>query len=333
VARALEKHNEAVVKKVSRKHGHEGHGGAWKVAFADFCLALMCLFLVLWVMAARNAEQVAEVNNTAQGATIDEGAGRKMETMGGPRGSLIDRHPIPGQGDIRAPRRKFANGEMPEDSDGRYLSKTRMDSPEDMRELAQVVKHLTDSVGLGNNLTTEVSLQGLRVMLHDTDKEGMFARGSAMPSERFRALLRRMGPLFAQIENQILILGHTDALQYVDRGPSAYSNWTLSNERAMAARLNLIAGGMPKGSVLQVVGMADRAPLDVENPRAPANRRIELMVLSPSQARNLAAMFGMPGEKSALMEGVDTTIPRDDAMDLLQRGAASAGRIQATSTR
>lgn len=326
VLKSTDKHDDAVVKRVARKHDAEDHSGAWKVAFADFCLALMCLFLVLWVMAARNAEQVQEVTRNAEGSLFDQSVGRRLENVGGPRGSLIDRLPVPSQGEVRSVRRKFANGDMVEPGEEYVLGKTRYESAADMRELAEVVRRLTDDSGLGDNLRTEVTLQGLRVMLHDTEQQGMFARGSAMPSERFRALLRRMGPLFAQIENQMLILGHTDALQYADRGPSAYSNWTLSNERAMAARLNLLAGGMPRDSVLQVVGMADRAPLDTQKPRAPVNRRIELMILSTQQAHNLAAMFGMPAVVEPLMDGVNTTVPRSDALSQLRPAPVADGK-------
>jgi chemotaxis protein MotB len=322
VLKSAEKHDEAVVKRVSRRHDEHGHSGAWKVAFADFCLALMCLFLVLWVMAARTAEQIEEVKHTAEGGLL-EGVGRRLEITGGPRGSLIERNPVPSQGDVRSARRTFANGDVVDPTDVYYLSKTHYESPAEMHELAEVVRRLTAEAGLEGNLQTEVSLQGLRVMIHDTEQQGMFARGSAMPSERFRALLRRMGPLFARIDNQMLILGHTDALQYADRGPSAYSNWTLANERAMAARLNLIAGGMPRDSVLQVIGMAERAPLDTQNPRAAINRRIELMILGTRQAQNLAAMFGMPTTMSPLIDGVNTTMPRQEALNALRQGTAA----------
>src|SRR5690606_15283547 len=84
-----DKHTEAIVKRVSRRHDDEGHGGAWKVAFADFCLALMCLFLVMWVLAARNQERAEEVMRAVGGRAVDEGQGVMPETMGGPRGSLI----------------------------------------------------------------------------------------------------------------------------------------------------------------------------------------------------------------------------------------------------
>lgn len=299
--------HEAVIKRVSRKHDHDEHGGAWKVAFADFCLALMCLFLVLWVMAAINLEQTAGKPSAPAGAMLGEGTGRQLETYGGPRGSMIERYVLPGKG-----------GESRFNGVGDSPSKSRFESREDMQELAGLVQRLARQAGLGNNLLTDVTPQGLRVMLHDTDQQGMFARGSARLAEPFRDLLDRLGPLFAQIENQLLILGHTDALQYRDRGPSAYSNWTLSSQRAMAARISLLDGGMRQEGILQVIGMADRAPLDEREPTAAINRRIELVVLTPAQAQNLSMMFGMPSDRySPLMDGVYSSQPKQDTLKLL----------------
>ena len=320
------KQGEAIVKRVARKHDDDEHGGsAWKVAFADFCLALMCLFLVLWVMAASKAEKMAEMKAGTTGGVMDEGVGRRLSALGGPRGSMIDRQPVPSQGDTIAARRKVVNGDRDARGSGDYFANPRLESPAELYELSQVVKRLTAEAGLAGNLATQVTPQGLRIMLHDTDQQGMFARGSSMASQPFRALLRKMGPLFAQIENQMLILGHTDALPYADVGRSAYSNWSLSNDRAMSARLNLLAGGMRSDSVLQVVGMADRAPLDVGNPRAGVNRRIELLILTSAHASELAATFGVPGEVSSLMDGVDSSVPRADAQEMLRLGMRPPG--------
>ncbi len=288
----------AVIKRVSRKHDDEGHGGAWKVAFADFCLALMCLFLVLWVLAAREKERVEEWMQSAGGDLINESSGRKMESAGGPRGSLIDREPLP----------KGEGGSASRDDTPR-LTKKHVDSPAELQELAQVLAKMSEQSGLAGNLQTVITPYGLRVMLHDTDKQGMFDRGSAIVNERFRQLLHKMGPVFAGIENQLLIVGHTDALQYAGRTSAAFSNWTLSSQRAMAARVQLLDGGMSADSILQVVGMAERAPLDTGNPKADVNRRIELLVLTSRQAQAVASMFGMPGETTPLMDGVDTALP------------------------
>lgn len=303
-------HGEAVIKRVSRKHDDEGHGGAWKVAFADFCLALMCLFLVMWVLAARNQERAEEVMRAVGGHQMDEGRGIMPESMGGPRGSLISREPLP-----RDPEAQPRSDERVDQIPAR---KVRYETAADLAALAQVLQRLSEDAGLGSNLQSVITPYGLRVMVHDTDKQGMFLRGSAAPSERFRQLLREMGPLFARIENQMLIVGHTDAVQYAGMDSAAFSNWALSTNRAMAARAQLLNGGMPASSILQVVGMADRAPLDTQDPKAGVNRRIELLILTTAQARNIAAMFGMPNQTTSLTDGVDAVVPDAASLNALR---------------
>lgn len=311
-----DKQHEAVVKRVTRKHDDEGHGGAWKVAFADFCLALMCLFLVLWVMAARNAERTEEILRTTGGKLFDEGAGHKVQTLGTARGSLIPREPIPSQGDQRQARKSFTNGGDGPEQAPRI---TRYETPSDLRQLAAVLMQLSQDAGLASNLQAIVTPFGLRVMLHDTDRQGMFERGSALPTDRFRNLLRKMGPVFARMENQILVVGHTDSLPYADGDLGAVSNWTLANNRAIAARYHLLAGGMPTTTTLQIVGMADRAPLTPQDPRANVNRRIELLILTSEHARSIAAMFGAPPEGATpLLPGADAALPSRDALSALR---------------
>ncbi|HEY4066963.1 MAG TPA: flagellar motor protein MotB [Burkholderiaceae bacterium] len=302
-----DRHEATVIKRGSRKHHDEGHGGAWKVAFADFCLALLSLFLVLWLMAAREQEHLKEVMREPGGNAVDEGQGHMTETMGGPRGSLIEREPLPHTGDAPAGSRPAEAG-----------AKVHYESPADLKTLSQVLEKLSVDAGLSSNLQTVITAYGLRVMLHDTDKQGMFERGSAAPNERFRNLLRKMGPLFAQMSNQMLIVGHTDSLQYADRGYAAFSNWSLSSDRAMAARANLVVGGMPMSSVLQVVGMADRAPMDAVDATAGVNRRIELLILTTAQAHTVAAMFGMPDNTQPLTDGVDSALPDREALQALR---------------
>ncbi|AKJ30358.1 flagellar motor protein MotB [Caldimonas brevitalea] len=313
-----DKHGEAVIKRVSRKHEDEGHGGGWKVAFADFCLALMCLFMLLWVLSARDSERAQEA--LAAGSQIDEGRGPKLgESARTHPGSLISREPVP------ATDRRTPAGEP---TPGQALVKRRYETAAEQEDLSKLLEQLSEETGLAGNLQTAVTAQGLRVMLHDTDRQGMFERGSAVPSEKFRALLRKMGPLFARIENQMLIVGHTDSLQYAGGGAGAMSNWGLSTNRAMVARSHLLAGGMPGSSVLQVVGMADQAPLDAQRPDAGVNRRIELLILTTAQARATAAMFGVPNQVQPLTDGVDSALPdtetpsslRDRLIDSAPRG-------------
>ncbi|HWJ94955.1 MAG TPA: flagellar motor protein MotB [Telluria sp.] len=289
-----EKEHETAIVKRKRGGGHdEGHGGAWKVAFADFCLALLSLFLVLWLMAARQQESLVKMIKETSSGQIT-GPGKKPEIAGAPQGSLIERFPT--QHDGTGPGKGGT-------------ARVSYDTPQDMEKLKAVLVEMSKEAGLGKNLEAVVTPSGLRVMLHDTDNEGMFVRGSPLPTPRVARLLRKMGPLFEQMENQMLLVGHTDSVQYAAEGAAnGFSNWTLSSNRALAARSELMAGGMRAESVLQVVGMADRAPLNEQDTRADINRRIEMMILTHAQSSAVAAMFGPPGK-----QGASGASARDDA--------------------
>lgn len=304
-ARGGDAHHPTVVKRVSRKAHDEAHGGAWKVAFADFCLALLCLFLVLWLLASRNSERMQVVLKSAGANLLEDGNGLTNSLASGSRGSMIERHPVPAYGETRAEGQSRYSSNAAETDGPASPSKARYESAAELRELARVIERVSADEGLGGNLKSAVTPQGLRLMLHDTDARGMFERGSAVPSTRFRGLLRKLGPVFAQMQNQLLIVGHTDAAQYSDRGPAAFSNWALSTHRAMAARFHLLEGGMPESSVMQVSGMADSAPLNLDEPLAAENRRIELMVLTGKQAALMSTMFGAPRQPVPLGEGLN----------------------------
>ncbi len=308
-------HETTIVKRGGGKHAHDEHGGAWKVAFADFCLALMCLFLVLWLMASRNTESLQQILTESDGNRTDQGKGVMPEPVGGPRGSLIERFPLPRTGNADVDGKAQ---ESTENSPEAAPSKVSYETAEDLQLLAKALQELSKDAGLQSNLESVVTPYGLRVMLHDTDRQGMFVRGSAIPTGKFQGLLRKMGPLFARMENQMLIVGHTDSLQYADTGHSAFSNWNLSSNRAMSARAQLLAGNMPTDSILQVVGMADRAPLDTKNAAAGINRRIELLILTKGQASAISSMFGMPGNREAGAPDLDTQLPDANALQQLR---------------
>jgi chemotaxis protein MotB len=296
VSKPNEKHEETVIKRGGGRHHDDEHGGAWKVAFADFCLALMALFLVLWLMASREKESIQKATIESGSGQL-EGQGTKPEIGANPNGSLIERFPGPHAGKGPA----AGHGEP-----------VLYDTPDELRKLSKTLSKMSEEAGLASNLDAVVTPFGLRVMLHDTDQQGMFMRGSALPTGRFAKLLRSMGPLFATMENQMLLVGHTDSIKYagVDRG--GVSNWTLSSNRAMAARAELLSGGMRPESVLQVVGMADQAPLDARRTEAGLNRRIELLILTRAQSREVARMFGAPGVSEALTDGVSTSATGGD---------------------
>jgi chemotaxis protein MotB len=253
----------------------------------------MALFLVLWLMATREQQALQAQLKTKNSFT--DGQGSKPEIEGGPRGSLIERFALP------------HNGSSADPGEGRPRQRVSYETPADLATLSRALATMTASAGLSSNLEAVVTPYGLRVMLHDTDRQGMFLVGSSQPNLRFQRLLRKMGTLFAEMENQMLIVGHTDSLQYA--ADTGMSNWTLSTNRAMAARAELLAGSMNPNSVLQVVGMADRAPFDTANAAAAVNRRIEMLVLTRGQAGSVAAMFGAAGKTEPLVPGADIGMP------------------------
>jgi len=308
VSKPNDKHESTIVKRGGGKHQHEEHGGAWKVAFADFCLALMALFLVLWLIAAREQQNLKKIVRDATDSGMLEGMGGKPQIASEPAGSLIERFEMPRTG---------ANGN---DGPGAPVApasaRVGYETQADLTALSRALGELSASSGLASNLATVVTPYGLRVMLHDTDKQGMFMRGSALPTGRFVRLLQKMGPVFAQMKNQMLIVGHTDASRYAGKDKGGYSNWALSTDRALSARAELIGGGMRSSSVLQVVGMADRGPLDPADPLAGKNRRIELLILTSAQSRAVSNMFGAPGSDPA--KGAAVSVPDTTSLEQLR---------------
>lgn len=305
-----DKHEETIIKRGAARQQDDEHGGAWKVAFADFCMALMALFLVLWLIAARDASQAKKLvrDNMANG--LIEGTGGKPQVTTSPSGSLIERFQLP-----------RANGGSQGPGAGSKTAptvRTKYESATELAALAHALEQMSADAGLSSNLAAVITPDGLRVMLHDTDHQGMFVRGSPLPTDKFAKLLRAMAPLFESMENQMLIVGHTDSLQYAYKGPNGYSNWSLSVNRALAARGELLTGGMRPESVLQLVGMADKAPIDSDHPDAPVNRRIELLILTSKQAASMTAMFGNPASSEALTRDVSTTKPDDAALEQLR---------------
>jgi chemotaxis protein MotB len=305
-------HEETIVKRGGGRQQDDEHGGAWKVAFADFCMALMALFLVLWLIAAREASALKNIVRDNTSAGLIEGSGGKPEISGNPSGSLIERFTTPrANGGAQGP----GSGAK---ANSTVNATTRYESPSELAALAHALQQMSADAGLASNLATVVTPEGLRVMLHDTDRQGMFVRGSPIPVDRFSKLLRAMAPLFETMENQMLIVGHTDALQYTSKDPNSYSNWSLSAHRALAARSQLLIGGMHKESILQVVGMADRAPVDADEPDAAVNRRIELLILTARQAAAIKAMFGTPAQTEELRKDVSISKPGEDALKELR---------------
>ncbi|MEJ2765313.1 flagellar motor protein MotB [Photobacterium sp. MCCC 1A19761] len=293
----MEHHEPVIIKRAGRRHHEEGHGGAWKVAFADFMIAMMALFLVLWILQVSNQEEreaiVSYLNSSSifdqgsSGNPFDSSPGLSPIDLGGDASDLSSH-------DAAQTITSFFDG----NGDGKEsdaLIPGQFETQEQLSVLAKVVEEMAKQVSAQGNVMVDVTPQGLRIILQDDYKQNMFSRGGDDLTPFFEDLLLAIAPVFERISNQLIISGHTDSTQFKSRFSNT-SNWELSTSRANVARQTLIAGGMPEQRVLQVAGMSDRALLNTDAPRASENRRIELFVLTTPAAQVLDALFG--GERN-----------------------------------
>lgn len=279
-----------VIKKVKKGGAHGHHGGAWKVAYADFVTAMMAFFLLMWLINTTTPEQkrgIADYFAPASVSSSQSGSGSILSgTVLGEDGSngngssaVIERmapdsnaesndndtqraqqeqdlaRNAAEEAEARAERDNFQSAEM-----------SIRQAMQDMPELAELSKHLI----------IDETPEGLRIQIVDQEGRPMFQPGSAEPMERARILLRAIGLVASKLPNRVTVSGHTDA------GPSSapnYSNWELSADRANASRRLLQEAGLSGDRVYSVTGKAGSEPLFPDDPYGSGNRRISIVLL------------------------------------------------------
>lgn len=269
--------SQIVVKRV-KKGGHGHHGGAWKVAFADFATAMMAFFLLLWLLEAATPKQIKAVSGyfsdpTAfmQGGSpyaVDLGGGLKDDEYAGDspeetpesapdsRGLKIDEQTVE---------------EMAQEIEARKMEELK-------RTLEARIEANPELVKFKDQIIMEVTRDGLQIQIVDKDSRPMFDSGSAVIKSYMKDILVALAETIGTVPNRVSLSGHTDAQQFVD-SPD-YSNWELSADRANASRRELIAGGMSPEKMLRVVGLSSAVMFDKADPFSPFNRRISIIVMN-----------------------------------------------------
>lgn len=295
--RNSKKGHTTIIKRSSRKSHDAFHGGAWKVAFADFTLAMMALFMVLWIMGAVTEEERKEIVSLLNGESIFEGNTLtpviQKEGNGGEISLFDTRHARKKDRPETQAKKEVTPAVQSEKTES--LEEVNARSKSEIEDLARIIMKITSAYDAQANLKMEIVPQGLRILITDDRKREMFQRSSAILTPFFKRLLTEFAPELNKINNKIIITGHTDATRFRDQ--VLYNNWNLSGERAMQARSVLTRSGLDPNKVLQVSGMADQMLLDPEHPLSSANRRIEIMVLTHSASDSLYQFFGQHGEK------------------------------------
>jgi chemotaxis protein MotB len=276
-----------IIKRI-KKGGHGHHGGAWKVAYADFVTAMMAFFLLLWLLNAVTEEQLTGISNyfapTAAsksqsgaggilgGQTIGEGALTSTTTSP----SLVQSLPPPtigsGGEDFTDPKEGLGEGQFLE-----QMAKREEQQFEKAKDaLQQAVKSIPELKNMANSLLIDNTPEGLRIQLVDQDGLAMFPSGGSKMFGHARALLDLVSRIIVQLPNKVSIAGHTDGQKFNKDG---YTNWELSADRALAARSALMLSGVPEERIDRVVGRADKEPLMKEDPNSPRNRRLSIVLL------------------------------------------------------
>src|SRR5690606_12608491 len=281
-----------VIKKV-RKAGHEGHhGGAWKVAYADFVTAMMAFFLLMWLINTTSPEQKrgiadyfapASVSRSTQGSdgllggtAFQEDGARAAGSQRETELELADDSRAQAKGEANG--RSQGGGTANEQAMASALAARREGAEFASAEvsLRQALQDMPDFAELSKHLIVDQTPEGLRIQLIDQEGRAMFQSASAEPLPRTRQLLQAVSKAIETLPNRISISGHTDSSP---PSRSGYTNWDLSSDRANAARRVLEGQGIDADRIYQVTGKASAEPLYPDDPNLPANRRISIVLM------------------------------------------------------
>jgi chemotaxis protein MotB len=274
-----EQQQPIIIKKI-KKGGHGHHGGAWKLAYADFVTAMMAFFLLMWLLGSTD-----EV--TRKGIASFFADPYKVSMSGG--SSAAERTSVIEGG----------GADMVSSYDGQVQMGSSSDqdaTPEEIEKQAEAVEKqkleaLKDKIQdklnetpelneLKDQIKLEITSEGLRIMIVDDQNRPMFRLASAQAEPHVRIILRALAPAINELPNRVSLNGHTDALPF-PANQKGYTNWELSSDRANAARYELIEGGLDEKKVLRVIGLSSSIPYNAQtDPLNSVNRRISIIVMN-----------------------------------------------------
>jgi len=280
-----EKKQPIVVKKI-KKGGHGHHGGAWKVAYADFVTAMMAFFLLMWLLGSTNDEQRKSISDWFDNPSAVRGEGgysTSLIELGGamemPRGE--------GEPMKEAPQQPLALDEMAKLMEDKSRLDELMDQLKEQIEKNPALSEFKDQVLL------DITSEGLRIQIVDKEGRPMFDLGGTRLKSYTQEILREIAGIIEQVPNHVSLTGHTDARPYHTQRRD-YSNWELSTDRANAARRELIEGGMGSKKIGRVVGLSSSVLFNDQDPYDPINRRISIVVLNRATERAIGLLGDKP---------------------------------------
>lgn len=315
----LGQHQNIIVRRY-KKGKHEDHGGAWKVAMADFALAMMALFLVLWVINSSNEQEKAAISGYFQDPKAFE-EGNKV-----PSAYIIDFGGSPSTADNIAvsevidPEKILQAEEIENLADA--IEQKRLQEMQ-----AKIEARIEASPTLSpfkNQLLLDITTEGLQLQIVDQTKRPMFDPGSADLKYYSEDILWELAPVLATLEHRLSITGHTDSSKAAGVRVEDDINWSLSSMRADSARRALMEAGVPKSQIAQVIGMGDTAPLKADDPGNSVNRRISITMLNQQSDNNIRGRAGAADNPDIefINDGEDETTNNDDRNPVINKAGS-----------
>jgi len=292
-----------IIKRVKKVGGHAHHGGAWKVAYADFVTAMMAFFLLMWLINTTTPEQkrgiadyfaaqnISKSSSGAGGVLAGKDFGEDGARAGGNISPVNEMTPPKPReetlsqtaGDVKggATESQGVAAQSQEKSDDKMErqmpSEERRLFEQAQISLRQAMQQMPDLAELSRNVIMSETPEGLNIQLVDEAGQAMFQPGTANLYQKTRILLQQVARIVDRLPNRIAITGHTDAAKF--EGPNGLTNWELSAARANAARAVLASEGVDSDRIFQVSGKAGSDPLLPDDPYASSNRRIGILLM------------------------------------------------------
>lgn len=273
-----------VIKRIKKVAGGH-HGGAWKIAYADFVTAMMAFFLLMWLLGSSTKSQLEGISEYFKTPL-------KVAMMGG--SSIGESSSVlkGGGTDLTRQQGQVQKGVIKDDETSEKARKIIRERAERIR-LEALKKKIEDAIEanpslkkFANQLLLDITSDGLRIQIVDEQNRPMFALGRAELQPYTKTILREIGKMLNEVNNKISLSGHTDGKPFPS-GDKGYSNWELSADRANASRRELIVGGMDTDKVLQVIGLSSAVLFDKEDPLNPVNRRISIVVMNERAEKSI----------------------------------------------
>ena len=298
-----------IIKRV-KKSGHGAHGGAWKIAYADFVTAMMAFFLLMWLLGSTT-------EGDKKGIADFFNAPLRISLLGGGSGSGDSSHVVKGGGtDLSRTSGQVKAGELEAPRKSVQLKALKAEQKRAEIQKLEALKRKVEDVlasnpklaALKSQIRLDMTPDGLRIQIVDEQNRAMFDSGSAIVKPYMRELLQLIGGVLAEVPNRLTLEGHTDS-QPFGGGDRGYSNWELSSDRANASRRELIAGGLPDDRTLRVQGLASSVLFDAKDAQGAVNRRISIIVMNREAEERLLRIASDEEENTTAVDAALSTSP------------------------